>query len=91
MTEVEPNAPARTVLVSSEVLARICPERGAGADGPLRRHPRLGSILRCRLRLLRARLLFRLGEGHPLRCRIASARLRLRLFWVRLRHARRLS
>lgn len=78
----------RIVVVSSEVLVQICPERGVSARLPL--WFRIWTRLGVRAHLVKLRLQFVVGDLQPLRCTLVEWRLRARLAWMRIRHRRKL-
>jgi hypothetical protein len=91
-TEVEIQADQRTVAVSANALAQICPE--SSLSGAIRRPSllRRGSArLRRHLRLTWTRIRLRFDDFRTLRLFAATCRLRARLVWMRLRYRRLLS
>ncbi len=89
MIEVAP-APPRTVIISNDVLARICPDVVGDLSSPPM-SPGLGSSLAGRVRLAIVRAEYRLACSRALRCRLVAIRLRARLAWVRWRYRNVLS
>jgi hypothetical protein len=84
--------PVRTAMVSTRRLALLFPSPELDRRGELRstRLDRLAAGLRRRRRLLACRLWFFGRRLEPLRVKLVTARLRLRLALIRLRHASRL-
>lgn len=91
-TDVEVTPCERTLDVSPNVLARICPENGL-ASKVVRssRLQRLTMAAKVRCRLFWTRVRFRFDDFQAIRCFVASKRLRLRLLWLKLRHRNNLS
>jgi hypothetical protein len=87
-SQVELQARERNLEVSREALATICPESVSRADPS--RPCRAWAGLRVRLRLAWMRVRFRIGDLRPIHCRIVRWRLRAKLAFLRLRHARTL-
>jgi len=87
MTQLEILPRERTVEVSPEALARVCPEQGLNVP-PER--ARGWAAIRCRLRLAWIRVRFRLGTLQPLKCHLVRVRLRARLIWMKLRYRKKL-
>jgi hypothetical protein len=91
MIEAESVPAPRLTLVSARRLALLFPALAdPTATSPLSRLERALIRVRCQTRLVWVRLIFRFGAMGLLAPRLAHARLRLRLAWLRLRHRRTL-
>lgn len=87
MTHSELEVRERTVEVSPEILAQICPELQTSVSVSVIAR----AALRRRIRLSWIQIRFRIGDLGPLRCRLVHWRMKLRLAWMKLRHRGRLS